>query len=74
MPVFSRHLIEEVSLSWLWGPPVKEKKRMRDHLEAIAFLKTHDLRRVGVIGGCHARRVAPLMALVLPLYGMMPNA
>ena len=44
---------------------------MRDLLEAIAFLKTHGLYRASVIGGYHARRVAPLMAHVLPLYGMM---
>ena len=47
---------------------------MRDLLEAIVFLKTHDLRRAGVIGGYHARRVAPLMSCALPLYGMMPGA
>ena len=74
MPDFSRRLIEEVPPSWLWGPPIKEKKRMRDLLEAITFLKTHGLRGVSVIEGYHARRVAPLMARVLPLYGMMPSA
>ena len=47
---------------------------MRDLLEALAFLKTHSLRGASVIGGYHARRVVPLMARVLPLYGMMPNA
>ena len=47
---------------------------MHDLLEAIAFLKTHGLRGAGVIGGYHARRVAPLMMRVLPLYGMMPSA
>jgi len=61
-------------LSWLWGPLIKEKKRMHDLLEAIAFLKTHGLHGASVIGGYHARRVAPLMACVLPLYGMMPDA
>ena len=55
------------------GAPVKEKKRMHDLLEAIAFLKTHGLRRASVIGGYHARRVAPLMARILPLYGMTPG-
>ena len=48
--VFSRCLIEEDPPSWPWGPPIKEKKRMRDLLEAIAFLKTHGLRRADVIG------------------------
>ena len=54
------------------GPPVKEKKRMCDLLEAIAFLKTHSLRGASVIEGNHMRRVAPLMARVLLLYGMTP--
>ena len=73
LPIFSRSLVEEVPLSWLWGPPIKEKKRMCDLLEAIAFLKTHSLRGASVIGGYHARRVAPLMAHVLSLYGMTPD-
>ena len=47
---------------------------MCDLLEAIAFLKTHGLRGASVIGGYHARRVAPLMACVLPLCGMTPGA
>ena len=46
---------------------------MHDLLEAIAFLKTHSLYEAGIIGGYHARRVAPLMSCVLPLYGMMPG-
>ena len=71
--VFSGRLIKEVPPSWPWGPPIKEKKRMCDLLEAIAFLKTHGLRGAGVIGGYHARRVVPLMARVLPLYGMTPG-
>jgi len=72
--VFSERLVKEVPPSWPWGPPIKEKKRMHDLLEAIAFLKTHSLHGTGVIGGYHARRVAPLMACVLLLYGMMPRA
>ena len=56
------------------GAPIKEKKRMCDLLEAITFLKTHGLRGVSVIRGYHSRRVAPLMACALPLYGMMPGA
>ena len=47
---------------------------MRDLLEAIMFLKTHGVCGTGVIGGYHVRRVAPLMARVLPLYGMTPDA
>jgi len=74
LPVFSGRLIEEVSPSWPWGPLVKEKKRMHDLLDTITFLKTHGLRGADVIGGYHARRVAPLMAGVLPLYGITPNA
>jgi len=70
LPVFSRRLIEEVPPSWPWGPPIKEKKRMHDLLKAIAFLKTHDLRGASVIREYHTRRMAPLMARVLPLYGM----
>ena len=49
LPVFSGRLIEEVPPSWPWGPPVKEKKRMCDLLEAIAFLKTHNLHGSGVM-------------------------
>ena len=74
LPVFSRRLIEEVPSSWLWGPLVMEKKRMCDLLEAITFLKTHSLHGRSIIGGYHARRVTPLMAHVLPLYGMTPDA
>ena len=73
LPVFSGRLVEEVPSSWLWGPPIKEKKRMRDLLEAISFLKTHGLRRAGVIRGYHMRTVASLMAHVLLLYGMTPG-
>ena len=74
LPVFSGHLVEEVPPSWPWGPPIKEKKRMHDLLGAIVFLKTHGLCGASVIRGYHSRRVAPLMARVLPLYGMMPDA
>ena len=74
LPVFSGRLIDEVPPSWLLGPPVKEKKRMHDLLKSITFLKTHGLHRAGVIGGYHARRVAPLMTRVLPLYGMTLGA
>ena len=56
---------------WSWGPLEKEKKRLCDLLDAIALLKNHGLRGAGVIGAYHVRRVAPLMARALPLYGMM---
>ena len=74
LPVFFGRLVEEVPPSWPWGPPIKEKKRMRDLLEAITFLKTHGLHGAGVISWYHARRVAPLMVRVLPLYEMTPDA
>ena len=74
MPIFFGRLVEEVSLSWPWGPPIKKKKRMCDLLEAITFLKIHGLHGAGVIGGYHERRVAPLMSRVLLLYGMTPSA
>jgi len=74
LPIFSRCLIEEVPPSWQWWPPIKKKKRMRDLLEAIVLLKTHGVCEASVIRGYHARRVAPLMARVLPLYGMTPSA
>ena len=51
LPIFSGRLVEEVPLSWPWGPLIKEKKRMHDLLEAIAFLKTHGLCGAGVIVG-----------------------
>jgi len=74
LPIFFECLIKEAPPSWPWRPPVKEMKRMHDLLEAIAFSKTHGLHGAGIIGGYHVRRVAPLMARVLPLYGMTPSA
>jgi len=59
---------------WSWGPPKKEKKRMHDILDTIAFLKSHGLRGASVIGAYHTRRVGPLMARALPLYGITPSA
>ena len=53
---FTRRLIEEAPQVWLWGPPKKEKKRMRDILDAISFLKIQGLREASVIGAYHARR------------------
>jgi len=74
LPAFSRHLIEEVLPAWPWWPPIKEKNRTHDLLDAIMFLKTHGLHRPSIIRGYHARRVAPLMVHVLPLYRMMLGA
>ena len=42
--------------------------------QATTFLKTHGLHGASVIEGYHVRRVAPLMAHVLSLYEMMPDA
>jgi hypothetical protein len=53
---------------------VEEKKRLADLLEAIVLLKRHGLQATGVVGAYHARRVAPLMARALLLYGMVPVA
>ena len=71
---FTGCLIKEAPQVWPWGPPEKEKKRMWDILYAIAFLKSHGIRRAGVIRAYHARRVVPLMARALPLYGMTLSA
>ena len=59
--------------SWPWGPPVKEKKRLHDILEAITSLRSHGLCGASVIGAYHARRVAPLMARTLLLYRITPR-
>jgi hypothetical protein len=67
-------LIEEPLESWGWGPVDAEKRRLGDLLKAIALLKLHDLHAIGVVRAYHARRVAPLMACVLLLYQMTPEA
>ena len=74
LPVFTGCLIEEALPTWPWGPPVKEKKRMHDILEAVASMRSDGLRGARVIGAYHARRVALLMARTLSLYGMTPGA
>ena len=74
LPGFTGCLIEEVPQVWSWGPLEKEKKRMRDILDAIVFLKSHGLRGPSVIEAYHVRRVALLMAWALSLYGMTPGA
>ena len=71
---FTGRLIKEAPLVWGWGPQEKEKRRLRDHLDAITLLKRHDLCGPGVIGAYHARRVAPLMVHALPLYRMTLGA
>ena len=73
LPKFTGRLIGEAPQVWSWGPPEK-KGRLRDLLDAITFLKDRGLHGVSVIGAYHMRRVAPLMARVLPLYKMMPDA
>jgi hypothetical protein len=74
LPTIIDHLIEESPESWGWGPVDVEKRRLDDLLEAITLLKRHGLHATGVIRVYHARRVAPLMVRVLPLYQMMPKA
>jgi len=74
LPVFSRRVIEETPGSWKWGVPVKEKKNLNDLLAALQTLKDRGVRGSGIIGAYHARRVAPLMARVLPLHQMVPGA
>jgi hypothetical protein len=72
LPTFTGHTIKEAPPAWAWGLVEKEKKRLADLLEAIALLKHHGLQGTSVVGAYPARRVAPLMARALPLYGMVP--
>ena len=72
LSVFTGRLIKEAPLTWPWGTPIKEKKRMRDILKAVTSLSSHNLCEASVIGAYHTRRVAPLMARGLLLFGMMP--
>ena len=65
--VFSGCVIEEALGSWKWGVPVKEKN-LNDLLAALQTLKDRGVKGSGIIGTYHARRVAPLMARVLPLH------
>ena len=60
--------------SWKWGIPVKEKKNINDLLAALQTLKDRGVKGSGIIGAYHARRVAPLMARMLPLHQMVPRA
>jgi hypothetical protein len=45
-----------------------EQRKLGDLLKAITLLKYHGLHATSVVGAYHARRVAPLMTHVLPLY------
>ena len=72
---FTGRLIEEAPELWRkWGFLEKDKKKIRDHIAAIHILKENGLKGSGIIGDFHARRVAPLMTRVLPLYMMAPEA
>ena len=73
LPVFSGRIIEEVSGSWKWGVPDKDKKRIKDHLATLQIQKERGVKGSGIIGSYHTRRVAPLMACALPLYRMVPG-
>ena len=73
LPVFFGHIIEEVPESWKWGVPDKDKKKIKDHLAALQILKERAMKGSGIIDAYHMRRVAPLMACVLPLHRMVPG-
>ena len=73
LPVFSGRVIMEAPGSWKWGVPVKEKN-LNDLLAALQTLKDRGVKGSGIIGSYHVRRVAPLMARMLPLHQMVPGA
>ena len=74
LPIFTGRLIEEAPDAWRYGPIAKEQKRLDDLLKAITTLKGRRLRRTGVVGAYHVRRLAPLMARALPMYKMTPDS
>ena len=75
LPEFTGHIIKEVPDSWRkWGVPMKDKKRIQDHLTALRILKGRGLKGPGIIDAYHTRRVAPLMRHALPLHMMAPGA
>ena len=74
LPAFTGRYILEALGSWGWGVSGKGKKQLNDLLTAIRTLKQRGVKGSGIIGAYHARRVAPLMAHVLPLYQMVPEA
>jgi hypothetical protein len=67
-------VIEVVPESWRRGVLKKDAKRITNHLAAIKILREADVNGSGVIGAYHARRVAPLMAFMLPMHRMVPVA
>ena len=71
--VFSGCIIKEALGSWRWGIPVKERKNIDNLLAALQTLKDRGVKGSGIIGAYNARRVAPLMARVLPLHQMVPG-
>jgi len=73
LPKYSGRLIDEAPELWQWGCPTLEKKHLADLLVAIHALKVWGVKGSGIIGAYHVRRVAPLMARVLPLYRMVPG-
>lgn len=73
LPNFSGCLVEEALQLWGWGAPDKGKKRICDHLTAIALLKERGLKGSSIIGAYHVRRVVLLMACALLLYEMTPD-
>ena len=75
LPEFTGRLIKEVLESWrTWGVLDKDKKKIQDHLTALQILKERGVKGSGIIGAYHMRRVAPLMACVLPLHLMASRA
>lgn len=62
----------EIPLSWKFGPVAKEQKRLASLLAVIRQLKAEGLTGSGFVGAYHARRVAPIMARIYPLYQMVP--
>ena len=73
LPRYTGRLIEEAPGSWAWGVQSKDKKHLSDLLSTLQALKERGVKGTGIIGAYHARRVAPLMARVLPLHRMMPG-
>ena len=73
LPKYTGRLIVDVLESWGWGVQSKDKKHISDLLSALQALKGRGVKGTGIIGAYHARRVAPLMARVLPLHRMMPG-
>jgi hypothetical protein len=64
---YTGRVIEAILESWGWGIS-KDLKRITDHLVAIKILREASVKGSGIIGAYHARRVAPLMARVLPMH------